>query len=182
MDQGATIRLAYLSGSTLNSFVCQYFDDASKLENLMSEMKEYVHKQETTTPPTNLKVGDPVITKFSNCNLLYRGQILTCDLSSSIAEVLFIDYGYTESVSISDLIAIPSQFTVLKKQAVTCCLSTRLGTTFEKWPREAFSKFQELALGDKCLTATVVRSGAEKLVVHIGTDTCSDLGEYLSSC
>lgn len=168
-----------MSGSSPNAFICQFFDEIAQLDALMEEISQYVTSLETIEPPKDLRVGDPIITRFSADQLWYRAQILSCKDSSEGVEVVFVDYGNTEVVPVADTITIPVHFTALRKQANTYQLSTSSGITFEEWTDEAFAKFEELAQPCNCLVATVMDTKEEGVVVALQSVTCMDFAEAI---
>ncbi len=178
LSPGSSVNLLYMSGSSPNSFICQYFDDALKLEILMSELEGHVTSLESSDPPNEYHVGDPIIAKYSKDELWYRGQVLSDDLTEGSIDVLFIDYGNIEPVHVMDLRPIIPEFTVLRKQAINCRLSTISGTTPDNWSDDAFVKF-ELTMNCECMVGSVVDVGEDGVVVSLRCDSCMDVAMSL---
>lgn len=176
---GSTLNLIYTSGSSPNSFTCQYFDDVYELYSLMGEIKDHVISLEDAEPPGNLKRGDLVIAKYSVDNTWYRGEVYSDSPSGGCVDILFVDYGYIDSVSLDNIQSIPPELTKLRKQAVACCLGSAAGVMCDKWSEEAFVKFKGLAESCECLIATVVGHRTDHVVVSLKSDTCSDFAEHI---
>ena len=173
-EPGVSINLKYVSGTSPNSFLCQYSDDIIELEFLMREIKGYMASLESVDSIKNFMVGDPVIAKYSKDETWYRGLILSHDVIHKTVEVLFVDRGNVECVPTADTMAIPPKFTALKRQIINCRLGTISGKTLEQWPNEAFVKFEELTMNCEGLSATIIESGTDPVVVSLKSDTCSD--------
>lgn len=188
---GDMVNLAYVSGSSLNVFTCQFFDDFPQLEALMEEISTHVASLGTLVPanlvPANLvpakplSVGAPLLAMFSQDEVWYRAEVLAPEDSEGKVRVSFVDYGNTQSVSVaSNTLPIPQRFTALHRQAATYCLGSTSGVTREKWSEEAFTKFDELAQASECLTATVLELREGKVVViALKSDAGVDLAENI---
>ena len=96
-----------------------------------------------------LQVGLPCCAQYSEDGKWYRAKILS--LSSNLVEVLYVDYGNTDSVSLSSVKPIdPSLVKILNTQAVPCCLCGFQGNMNEHLAAE----LEEITL-DKTLTMMV---------------------------
>lgn len=177
-DVGSEVNLVYVSGSP-NAFTCQFFDDIPQLDELMKEIAAYIESQETIVPAKSLTVvGTPLLAKFSEDALWYRAEVCTPEDSDGMVQVLFVDYGNAELVSVANILPIPGQFTKLRRQAATYCLGSTSGTaTHEEWLHNASCKFEELALASECLAATVLASRKDCVVVSL--KGCLDLAENI---
>ena len=179
LSPGSSVNLLYLSGSSPNSFVCQYFDDALKLEMLMGELGEHVDALESSDPPNVYRIGDPIIAKYSKDEAWYRGQVLSDDLTEGSIDILFVDYGNIEPVHVTDLRPILPAFTVLKKQAINCRLCTMSATTSDNWSDDAFVKFEELAVDCECMIGSVVAVEEGNVLVLLRCDSCLDVAVFI---
>jgi Tudor domain. len=97
-----------------------------------------------------LQVGLPCCAQYSEDGKWYRAKILS--LSSNLVEVLYVDYGNTDCVSLSSVKPIdPSLVKILNTQAIPCCLFG-----FQDNMNEYLAaKFEEITL-DKTLTLVVM--------------------------
>lgn len=82
----------------------------------------------------------------------YRGLILSCCLPD--IDVLFVDFGYTQTCKIQQVKAIVERFVTLPKQAVECKLSGIGGSG--QWTDEEKCSFETRTLG-KSLKAHIGR-------------------------
>jgi len=96
-----------------------------------------------------LQVGLPCCAQFSEDGKWYRAKILS--LSSSLVEVLYVDYGNIDCVSLSSVKPIdPNLVKILNAQAIPCCL---FGFQ-ENMNENLAAKLEEMTL-DKTLTMVV---------------------------
>jgi len=96
-----------------------------------------------------LQVGLPCCAQYSEDGKWYRAKILS--LSSSLVEVVYVDYGNTDFVSMSSVKPIdPSLVKILNTQAIPCCL---FGFQ-ENMNENIAAKLDEMTL-DKTLTIVV---------------------------
>lgn len=84
--------------------------DSKKLKEFMLKF----HASATTFPPIDKppKKGDLVASKYSQNGKHYRTRVLSYDRATSKCQVQQIDYGTVESVPLSDIKALPSQYSV----------------------------------------------------------------------
>lgn len=176
---GSEVNLSYVSGLSPNTFTCQFFDDIPQLNALMEEIATYITSLEAPVPATPRNVGAPVLAKFSEDEVWYRAEVLTPVDSEEKVQVLFVDYGNAELVSVVDTLTIPRHFTALHKLAATYRLGSTSGTTHEEWPEEAFSKFEELAQASECLAATVMELKEDHVVVALKSAAGTDFAESI---
>ncbi|RWS27604.1 staphylococcal nuclease domain-containing protein 1-like protein [Leptotrombidium deliense] len=91
----------------MTSIYIQKIENESKLEELVSELREEL----ATNPPLpgsyQIKKNEVCAAKFSADGQWYRAKVEKISKSNS-AEVLFIDYGNREEVAIKDLAPLPS--------------------------------------------------------------------------
>ena len=173
---GDELNLVYLSGSSPNSFVCQLKDDGPELDVLMKGISDFL-SSEVSPSPSTFQVGAPLLAKFSEDQLWYRAEVLSHNDPDSI-EVLFVDYGNSETVSVSATRSMPSQFLTLRRQAVTFRLATNSGVAVDQWPDHAFDKLEEL-FDCSNLVGTVVDPDGDGVAVALKSDTCQDFAESI---
>ena len=158
---------------------CQRFEFATEFDHVMSGLSE---KGPGMPPMTN-----PVADKA--CCVLYhvdqtwcRGCIQSVDTVTSTAEVLFVDFGNTEHLNLSDLRLLDSEFFSLPAQAISFSMCEISPQTGEVWSAEAVSKFQDLAL-EKELVCDVVgldKDGYPSAKLLDPTQGDKDIGQELA--
>lgn len=178
-NSGEEINLVYVCGSSPNNFTCQFKDDISKLDALMEEIAQYVTLSQLQNPPSSFRVGDPLLAKYSKDQLWYRAEVLGHDDSKDCVEVLFVDYGNSEVLSVVDTVVIPQQFMALRKQVATYRLVTNSGVVLEQWPDHAFAKFEELMASCEGVVATVKDPEGSYIAVTLKSDACPDFAESI---
>lgn len=147
----------YVCHSPPATFTFQYSDNIDELISLMDEIQDYIATDRPLLPPESVIIGHPILAKYSEDELWYRAQILSCVHADSTVEVIFVDFGNSESVSLSDVRNVPPKMAVLWKQALTCQLSD--GTsTMDDWSDKLLEIFEELTKGSEYLTATVIQT------------------------
>ena len=94
------------------------------LNTLMSSFSTH-HRTTTTSLPSPPKTGDLVSARFSLDNEWYRARIRRNDRENKKADVLFIDYGNSETLPWNELRPLPAQFSTqkLKAQAIDAAFS-----------------------------------------------------------
>ena len=131
---------------------CQRSQYTTELDHVMSGLSEKGPGMAPMTHPA----GDEA------CCVLYhvdqtwcRGSIQSVDVTSNTAEVLFVDFGNTEHIDLSDLRQLDSEFFSLPAQAISFSMCEISPPTGEEWSAEAIAMFQDLTL-EKELVCDVV--------------------------
>ena len=106
-----------------DQFYIQTLEDSGAIDQLSELLNEHYRKNKPillTQPPAT---GSLVCARFSIDNAWYRGEVL--EASPDSCRILFIDYGNTESVKLSDMAQCPEEFvsTAYPMLASSCCLS-----------------------------------------------------------
>ena len=140
---------------------CQLSKNAGELDKMMEEIEQYCRplnqQQECLNAPA---VRDWCIAKFSVDDGWYRAQISS--LQGSHAEVFYIDYGNSETVSLADVKVLKPQFAILPAQALSCSLAgCKAGTGLD-------TKFKEIALENE-FKAHIVSVHNDKVQVELFT-------------
>ena len=152
IQPGVTEQVFVSSATSPSKFSCQLMKTASSLDDLMNEMFDYYEQlgpqQEQMPKPS---VGEFCAAKFTLDDGWYRGKVL--DVQGDSISVLYIDYGNSETLSLSRLKALNSKFHSLPSQAIDCTLSGNLRGINN-------TQFQEI-VSEKEFTAKVlsVKSG-----------------------
>ena len=94
-------------------------DNVKQLEKLMQELQTSCSTSISQAP----RAGELVAAKFSEDNTWYRGKVKRVDRTTNKAEILYYDFGNTETIPIKQLASLPSKFTTLPPQAKEARLS-----------------------------------------------------------
>ena len=138
---------------------CQLSKNAGELDKMMEEIEQYCRplnqQQECLNAPT---FRDWCIAKFSVDDGWYRAQISS--IQGSHAEVFYIDYSNSETVSLADVKVLKPQFAILPAQALSCSLAgCKAGTGLD-------TKFKEIALENE-FKAHIVSVHNDKVQVEL---------------
>ena len=178
---GQELKLVFSTGLNPANFSCQLHTNTKLLDTLMADI-ECTASDLSEDPPSCLSPGQLVLAQFSTNLTWYRAQIVTFDPEAGCAEVLLVDHGNCENVSLTNIRRLPKGFLTLPKQAITCSLSGVKPAMEEdsKWRPEALEKLKELAIESEFMTATVVRvSDANVVEVSLRSDSCQDFSQAL---
>jgi hypothetical protein len=142
-----SVKVSYVIDAS--TFYIQFEASTEALNSVMSEIEAVCCGEAPFLEADELQVGLPCCAQYSEDNKWYRAKILS--LSSSLVEIMYVDYGNKDSVPLSSLKCIdPNYVTVLNTQAIPCCLSG-----FQENVNEDLAvKFEEITL-DKTLTMLV---------------------------
>ncbi|CAH1757498.1 4726_t:CDS:10 [Entrophospora sp. SA101] len=128
-------------------------DNIRSLEKMMESFSLY-HKNAPNTP-IQPKNGEIVSAQFTNDNQWYRAKIRKQLNESKSVEVVYIDYGNSETLPLSRIRSIPDDFKQLSAQSQEAVLSFLTVPEREKdYGIEACDRFHDL-VGDKKLVANV---------------------------
>ncbi|KAJ6257529.1 hypothetical protein Dda_7314 [Drechslerella dactyloides] len=129
-----------------------------QLEKMMAEFRIFHSSKSNDTPlPAPPRVGDVVASRFSEDGSYYRARVRRVDREAKKADVLYMDYGNSETVPFSSLRPLTqAQFstTKLKPQAVDAYLSFCQFPGSEMYSKDAVSYLMELT-GNKELVGNV---------------------------
>ena len=156
VQPGTKERVFVSSASSPSKFFCQLLKSSDSLDELMNEMFEYYEnltaQQEEMTKPS---VGEFCAAKFTLDDGWYRAKVI--DVQGSNISVLYIDYGNSETVSLSRLKVLNSKFHSLAGQAIECSLSGNVRDLFDNTFLELVSEkeFTARILTVKSLVAEV---------------------------
>ena len=152
----------------------------ANLTTLMSSFKKFHISPSNAAPlPGPPKAGDILAAKFSADGEWYRARVRRNDREAKRADVLFIDYGNSESVPWSSLRPLNQpQFSTqtLKPQAVDASLSFLQFPTNSEYLEDAVD-FISRTMGDKQLVASVDSTDKDGALWVTLFDPESDAGE-----
>ncbi|XP_059212220.1 tudor domain-containing 6 isoform X2 [Centropristis striata] len=152
-----------------NDFWCQLVQNAGHLKLLMHDLQ--THYAGSEFQPF---VETVCVAQHPDNGMWYRALIIHKHKISDV-DVLFVDYGQTETVSLYDLRKISPQFLDLRGQAFRCSLLNPVDPTFanNEWNEEAtsmFHSFVETAASNfvilKCTIYAVMYS-EQKIVFNV---------------
>lgn len=129
------------------------------LSTLMSAFQS-LHVQSSSSLPGPPKAGDLVSARFSEDRSWYRARIRRNDRENKTAEVLYVDYGNSESLPWSELRPIPQPerfgAQALKPQAVEAALSfVQFSTNSPDYMADAKDWLMRRCINDRQLVARV---------------------------
>ena len=113
MDVASERRINFINaivtevGDNLKFYV-QHTADGQKVEHFMSRLQENISKMIPATL-ANVKAGEIVACKFSLDNQWYRAKVEK-KVAPNQYQVFYLDYGNRESVPVSDICQLPSEF------------------------------------------------------------------------
>ena len=129
------------------SFFIQLVANAPALDDLMDSIDKVAHNFEKIS---NLYTGCTCLAQFGD-NAWYRGQILS--VKPTTAKVGAVDFGHVEELSHNKLKVIPSNYTQLPAQAISCSLDFSKGGK-EMWTDGECDLFKQF-IEKKSLAAKV---------------------------
>ena len=172
IQPGTTERVFVSSATSAAKFSCQLLKMADGLDELMNQMyecyEELSEQQEQMLKPS---VGEFCAAKFTLDDGWYRAKVL--EVQGSNVSVLYIDYGNSETLSLSRLKALNSKFHSFPSQAIDCSFSGNCHGASD-------AQFQEL-VSEKEFLARVetVRNGVS-VVDLVSKETNQSISNILS--
>ncbi|XP_032398709.1 tudor domain-containing 6 isoform X2 [Etheostoma spectabile] len=120
-----------------NDFWCQLVQNAGHLKLLMQDIQ--AHYAGTEFRPF---LETACVARHPDNRMWYRALVIHKHETPDV-DVLFVDYGQTETVALSDLRRISPQFLALHGQAFRCSLLNPIDPTsaINEWNEEAIAKF-----------------------------------------
>ena len=138
-----------------SDFYCQILSHSSNLDKLMNDLREYYEALDDVADTITLpQAGMMCCGQYTEDEGWYRALILASDIANRQVEVLYVDYGNTESLPISRIKELKLQFESLPQQAVSCCLYG-VKPNVPSWSERAIKEFED-AIVDKELVFKVV--------------------------
>ncbi|NWX01980.1 TDRD1 protein, partial [Caloenas nicobarica] len=121
--------------------------DQEKLHQQLVEIESYC--QSRKTQPFRPQLGEACCALFSGDGHWYRALVL--DVSESLVQVLYADYGKTEILPLSKVLPITESYLKLPFQTITCSLA---GIEKAEWSSLLLDKLKEMLL-NQYVTITV---------------------------
>ncbi|KAM3860923.1 tudor domain-containing 6-like [Diretmus argenteus] len=121
-----------------NDFWCQLVQNAGHLKLLMQDMQIYYASSQF-----HPFVETACVARHPDNGMWYRAHVI--NRQTPHADVLFVDYGQTKTVSLYDLRRICPAFLNLKGQAFRCSLYNPADptSTMNDWDEEALAQFED---------------------------------------
>ncbi|XP_075940851.1 tudor domain-containing 6 [Anarhichas minor] len=134
---GSVIDVSVSYIETPNDFWCQQVQNAGHLKVLMHDLQAHYAGSEFQP-----NVEMTCIARHPDNRMWYRALVIHKHETPDV-DVLFVDYGQTETVSVSDLRRISPQFLALQGQAFRCSLLNPVDPTsaINEWNEKAIAKF-----------------------------------------
>lgn len=147
-------------------FYCQSAD-SEELNKITLSASEFANTVDKRIDPDDLSPGTPCIALFYDDKLWYRAEVI--NNKGDELSVLFVDYGNTSQVSITDVREMPPLLVEIPPQAFLCELEG-FDTSCGSWDSGAEDKLSALTL-DKLLKLAVTRvirsDEKNKFFVHL---------------
>ncbi|XP_069707021.1 tudor domain-containing protein 6 [Phaenicophaeus curvirostris] len=142
LEVGSTVNVDVSYVENPSHFWCQLSKSCCDLEVLMAEIQEYcINSSHPCTWPSSA-----CLAQYSEDEKWYRALILSEVPSAEKVEVLYVDYGNRDLVSLTNLRSTDERFLRLEAQAFRCSLYNLIqpnGQDPLAWDEEAIQAFQE---------------------------------------
>ena len=153
IEMGSRQEVYVVSCDSPHSFMCQLASETEELEAMVAALEETYASPDSAhlllTQPA--QIGDWVCARFSRDNLWYRAKVVGLQGDENV-ELLYVDYGNTETVPLSSVRVLDPSLPTCPPLAMECYLA---GTEVPEGA-EGFSS-----------------EAAEKLLALVGEESCS---------
>ncbi|XP_030411140.1 tudor domain-containing protein 6-like isoform X3 [Gopherus evgoodei] len=142
LEVGSTVQVVISYAESPGYFWCQLSRNNQELKSLMAEIQDYC---KTSAQPHHW-ASRVCLAKYSEDEKWYRALIISGECSTEQVEVIYVDYGNKELVSVENLRSINANFLKLKAQAFRCSLYNLIQPNGQDpfvWDEEAILAFQE---------------------------------------
>ena len=117
---GSKHQVQVTSVESLFSFSCQMLKDTEVFDVMMTSLQDAYASQTPDTKLNSPHVNQVCCAQFTEDDSWYRAQITA--VKGSSVDVKYVDYGNSESIPVSRLRAVKSQFFELPLQCISCSL------------------------------------------------------------
>ena len=139
-------------------FYCQVIKNSASLSEMMAQMNSFYEAlPEGEMSIEKPEIGMPCAAKFSEDDTWYRAEIQTPGQLE--VEVQFVDYGNTETISVSKIRKLKPEYLKMKSQGVKCGLDGVVAQN-KVWEDKAVEDFDDLAM-DKHLVAKIINRSSD---------------------
>ncbi|OPJ73671.1 tudor domain-containing protein 6 [Patagioenas fasciata monilis] len=142
LEVGSTVNVVVSCVENPSYFWCQLSRNCHDLKVLMAEIQEYC---KNSSPP-HAWPSSVCLAQYSEDEKWYRALIISEVSSAEKVEVIYVDYGNRELVSLTKLRSTNERFLRLEAQAFRCSLYNLIqpnGQDAFAWDTEAIQAFQE---------------------------------------
>ncbi|XP_065488636.1 tudor domain-containing protein 6 [Caloenas nicobarica] len=142
LEVGSTVNVVVSYVENPSYFWCQLSRNCHDLKVLMAEIQEYC---KNSSPP-HAWPNSVCLAQYSEDEKWYRALIISEVSSAEKVEVIYVDYGNRELVSLTNLRSTNERFLRLEAQAFRCSLYNLIqpnGQDPFAWDAEAIQAFQE---------------------------------------
>ncbi|XP_063818621.1 tudor domain-containing protein 1 isoform X2 [Pseudophryne corroboree] len=179
LTEGLEIQGYVVEFSSPSNFFVQFYN-AKSLENLtkVSESLKKIYSN-----PENVKkgytpdIGEVCVGKFSKDQQWYRVLVHNLQRTMGAAQVLYIDYGNTETLNLGDLQPMHKEVELLPPNAVKCCLADVIAPPFG-WSPECLMDVKRFLLGQP-LSFRIVHLVKEELPRYAVDVWIPESGEHI---
>lgn len=161
-------------------FYAQHTDQGTKLEELMTKLRQEFRAMPPVTGSYNPKRGDLCAAKFSEDNEWYRAKIEKVEKGGN-ASILYVDYGNRELVPTTRLAMLPPAFLSDKPYAHEYSLALVVLPTDEDDRKDAIKAFADDALNKTLQMNVEYRITGAEHVTLVDPATKTDVGKELIS-
>ena len=143
---GSKLEASVTSIETLNSFHIQLFSQAEQLAVITGQVE--LHCSSPNLQPVGVaKAGMPVLAQFTEDQQWYRAYTTPpTDGTSNKWGVVFVDWGNTQLINLSDLKHIPNSLMTTPTQAVQCSLDVSVDLLDNKKLLDSFNELLDKPL------------------------------------
>uniref|UniRef100_A0A674IPV4 Tudor domain containing 6 n=1 Tax=Terrapene triunguis TaxID=2587831 RepID=A0A674IPV4_9SAUR len=142
LEVGSTVQVVVSYVESPGYFWCQLRRNNRELKSLMAEIQDYCK----TSAQPHCWASPVCLAKYSEDEKWYRALIISGECSTEQVEVIYVDYGNKELVSVKNLCSINANFLKLKAQAFRCSLYNLIQPNGQDpfvWDEKAILAFQE---------------------------------------
>nr|XP_047921703.1 tudor domain-containing protein 6 isoform X2 [Anser cygnoides] len=149
LEVGSTVSVVVSCVESPGYFWCQLSRNSDDFTVLVAEIQEYC---ENSSHP-NTWPNSVCLAQYSEDEKWYRALIVSEVTSAEKVEVIYVDYGNREWVSLTSLRSIPEHFLQLKAQAFRCSLYNLIQPNGQDpfvWDEAAILAFREFVDASSC--------------------------------
>ncbi|XP_052256501.1 uncharacterized protein LOC127861849 isoform X4 [Dreissena polymorpha] len=165
---GTTEKVIISHTDSVASFWCQLLKNEAQLDDIMAKLEEQCH---SGTGVQSFPIDMACAAKFSADACWYRAKVVATYPDS--VEVLFVDYGNSEKVNMTDVCLLREDLVALPPQAMQCELENA-----SRASNRLTAKFTE-QVEDKEVTAAIIDAQDGVTIVSLTLPTGENVGELL---
>ena len=132
-DVNTRLQVMVVFATSPNNFFCQDSETSHRLNEVMEKLAQYCP---TAPLISSVAVGQPCAALYPADGCWYRAEVM--EVTGSQALVQFVDYGNSELVDVSSIVALQSDLISLPVQALWCSLSDDFEKQYSRSEAAAF--------------------------------------------